>query len=140
ASTMRNFKVLLEQRFTPWCEENRKTLADFDKPAVVEEFFLSWRNLTTGKDGKPLGDRNPIEDGKPLEDSSKKNSIEQFRQFLSWCVKPRGWLTENHAKDIKVTVEDERQYGMEPDEEKAFFKAVNSEKLRVFCLVMRWAG
>jgi integrase len=124
--TLAALKVLLEQRFLPFCiKYNIVQIKDFNSLDLTTKFVESWTNL--------------VPNHNTLKASTKKGILEQFRAFLKYCL-DRDWITVNNGKKIKFTAKTEKKFGMSPEEEERFFFHVKSKELRVFCLVMRYAG
>jgi integrase/recombinase XerD len=122
-NTFHGFDVLLHQRLLPFAK-SFASIRVFDDLDVVSKFVESWTNLQAGG---------------PLADSTKKTEIERLRFFFNYC-KDREWLKNNYAKKIKISFTTQKKFGLSPKEEQRLFDAIDSEELKVFCLVMRHSG
>ena len=79
-STMRGYRVILEQRLLPFCEKHSiGPIEDFANNTVVLNFKTSWRNLSAD------------DDQTPLSATTQNGSTDQLRTFLSFC-KTHGYI------------------------------------------------
>jgi site-specific recombinase XerD len=149
-STLNAFSVLLRLRLLPFSESRTlKQIQSYQNLDVTTNFFTSWVNLQPTRNRKNVS--MPSEP-KPLADPTKKAELERLRQFYRFCI-DRKWMDSNPAMKIKVSTKTAKKFGMEPNEEAEFFKAVeeaggghgrsdeaNAQELRAFCKAMRGAG
>jgi integrase len=84
-----HYKVLLNRRLLPWCEDNQIYLIrEFATPDVCRRFMGSWRQF-----------RRKI--GEPLTDKHKDAERTRFSAFLNFCVR-NTWMGANGIKHIPV--------------------------------------
>jgi integrase len=150
--TLKKYRVLLNLRLIPFCEENKiPHIHAFDDRNVVNNFVVSWRNLNPTRNRKlEPGEAMP---SFPLGYRTKVKELEQFRHYVEGC-RDAGWLRDNHAKKVKLKTENpDPKHGFEPEEDDRIFDAIskiedgrgnaggiNAQQMRVFCLVCRHTG
>jgi integrase len=148
-STLKKHEILCNNRLIPFCQSKGITfLKSFESKPLCDEFFQSWTNLN------PHHNKTNVEwIDQPLKDSYKRVTLENFRAFLRYCVES-GWISENQAVKIKFkSTKATKKYGFTLPEFAHVMKAIqqypdsrkqtgqlNSQRLRAFCLTMRYAG
>lgn len=146
-ATLRKHEVMLQDRIKPYCIENDiQFLTAFDVADTVTDCFLSFRNLN------PNHNKTGAFVDKPLGDRTKEKELDRYRSFLRFCQE-QGWLKHNHAAKIKLGVsKPSPKYGLEPEEEKQVWDAIelvtnrgqmdqyNSKELRALLMVLRYSG
>jgi hypothetical protein len=98
-NTEKKYTVLLDRRLTPWCQNHGvRLIKEFDAPVIVEQFFMSWRNLQPRR-----GKATVLESRVALATSTKGAELERYRSFLEFC-RSNKWITENYAKSPHLVV------------------------------------
>jgi integrase/recombinase XerD len=150
-ATLRKHEVTLLDRIVPFCKNRGvQLISAFDDAAIVEECFLSFKNLNPNHNRR----RGTLVD-KPLSDRTRVKELDRYRSFLRYC-KELGWLKHVHASNKNVikppSVKPSPKYGLEPLEELQVFDAIqlvtnrgqldqyNSKELRALVMVMRYTG
>jgi hypothetical protein len=96
-ATLRKHEVMLLQRIAPFCKNRGiQLISAFDDAAIVEECFLSFKNLNPNHN-KRTG--TLIE--KALSDRTRAKELDRYRSFLRYC-KELGWLKHTHGSNKKV--------------------------------------
>ena len=150
-ATLRKHAVMLLDRVLPFCNgRGIRLISAFDVPSIVEECFLSFKNLNPDHNKRKGAPRD-----KPLSDRTRAKELDRYRSFLRYC-KELGWLKHSHASNKSVikppSVKPTPKYGLEPAEEAQVFDAIelvtnrgqldqyNSKELRALVMVMRYTG
>jgi site-specific recombinase XerD len=134
-ATFELYRVFLNSRLLPWCNENRvEYVADFDILHTTEKFDQSWRNLKSPE--------------KHLGGESRKTTMTVFRTFLKYCV-DRDWLKTNTATKIKTSKAQQRhssknkKHGLELQDYEKVLRYLDGEpdpRMRTMIELMRWTG
>jgi len=150
-ATLRKHQVMLLDRVVPFCKDRGiQLISAFDDPAIVEECFLSFKNLNPSHNKKTA----TLMD-KPLSDRTRAKELDRYRSFLRYCNE-LGWLKHNHAANKNIikppSVKPSAKYGLEPAEETQVFDAIelvtnrrqmdqyNAKELRALVMVLRYSG
>jgi integrase len=150
-ATLRKHQVMLLDRIAPFCKDRGiQLISAFDDAAVVEECFLSFKNLNANHNK-----RSDTLMDKPLGDRTRAKELDRYRSFVRYC-KELGWLKHAHATNKNVikppSVKPSPKYGLEPLEELQIWDALelvtnrgqmdqyNSKELRALVMVMRYTG
>ncbi len=107
---------MLLDRIAPFYKDREiQLISAFDDAAVVQECFLSFKNLNPSHN-KTTG---AVMD-KPLSDRTRAKEPDRYRSFLRYC-KELGWLKHAHATNKDVikppSVKPSPKHGLEPLEE-----------------------
>jgi integrase/recombinase XerD len=150
-ATLRKYHVMLLDRVAPFCKDRGiQFISAFDDAAIVEECFLSFKNLNPSHNKRT----DTLMD-KPLSDRTRSKELDRYRSFLRYCQE-LGWLKHTHASNKNVikppSVKPSPKYGLEPHEELQVFDAIelvtnrgqmdqyNAKELRALVMVMRYTG
>ncbi|MGA8598379.1 MAG: tyrosine-type recombinase/integrase [Bryobacteraceae bacterium] len=147
-STRRKFEVFINGRLLPFAShQGYSFIRQLDHLDTISKFVESWRNLNPHRNRKGLPDKKL-----PLAPASRRAELERLRYFLRYCV-DRDWISRNHAAKIKASSTIAKKFGLEPDEERRVWRAIdfvkdgngrtgqyNARELGIFCKVMRYAG